>query len=86
MDGEGLWCPDPSIRRPSLAHDDPLPPPPYVVSLTLGPHGWERPYTIRSRPTGQSISGHVESRAAAHAIASAMNSAAARGILGLGDT
>lgn len=82
-DGPGLYLPD-GLRR-SIAHDDPMPPPPFAVGLTLGPSGWGRPYTVRSMATGQAVAGHVESRQCADGIAAALNGAAARGLLGLKD-
>lgn len=72
----------PDELRPSIGFDDPLPPPPYAVSLYKGPHGWERPFTVRSMVTGQAVAGHIESRKCADAIAEALNSSAARGWLG----
>lgn len=77
-----MWLPPTEPRR-SLAHDDPLPPPPFVVSLYLGPNGYERPYVVRSMATGQGVAGHIDCKAAAFAIADALNGAAARGFLGI---
>lgn len=78
----GIWLPAAEPRR-SLGRDDALPPAPYAVSLYRSPGGWEWPYTIRSMTTGQALAGHIDCRAAADAIAAALNAAAARGVLGI---
>lgn len=63
------------MSLPTIAHDDPLPPGPYTVGLTHGPHGDSRPYTVVCAD-GRAIAGHIESRQCAQAIADAMNVAA----------
>jgi len=56
----------------SIARDDPMPPGPYSVGLTLGPNGAEWPYTVIGG-TGQAIAGHIHSKHCAQAIVDALN-------------
>lgn len=80
---ESVWLPPANELRPSLGRDDPLPPPPFAVSLTLTPSGWSAPYTVRSMATHQAAAGHIDSLACAEAIATALNEQAARAHLGI---
>lgn len=58
---------------PSIARDDPMPPGPYSVGMTHGPRGEpEWPFTVVCG-TGQAVAGHINSRACADAIVSALN-------------
>lgn len=57
----------------SIARDDPMPPGPYSVGMTIGPRGeLEWPFTVVCGD-GRAIAGHIHSRVCAGAIVSALN-------------